>query len=232
MKKEEFINKCKEKGLLLDIDKLNKLDEYASFLVEYNQKINLTSILDYEEILDKHFYDSLLLSFYKDMHGTLVDIGTGAGFPGVVLKICYEDLKVILVEPIKKRCIFLNELINKLELKNIEVINDRGENYSLKHREEYDFVTARAVTNLPNLIEVSGALVKTNGYFIALRGNIGNEEISDAKKAIKVMGFEIESINEDYLFDGSKRIISFMKKVKESPIKYPRQYSIIKQNPL
>ena len=232
MKKEEFINKCHENGLDISNKQMELLDEYASFLVEYNQKINLTSIIEYEDILDKHFYDSLLLSFHKKMEGTFVDIGTGAGFPGVVLKICYPELEVILVEPIKKRCIFLEELINKLNLKNIKIINDRGENYSLKNREKYDFVSARAVSNLNILIEVSGALVKENGYFIALRGINGIEEINDSKKAINNMGFEIENIYEDELFDKSKRIISFFKKVKKSPIKYPRQYSIIKQNPL
>lgn len=232
MNKEEFINKLKERNLLLTDKQIKQLDDYASFLVEYNQKINLTGIVEYEEILEKHFYDSLLLSFHKEMKGTLVDVGTGAGFPGVVLKICYPDLKVILLEPLKKRCIFLEELIKKLGIKDIEVNNIRGEDFSIENREEYDFVTARAVANLPILLEVSSALVKENGYFIALRGLNGMEELTNSKNAYEKMGLELENIYSEELSDGSKRIISFLKKVKKSPIKYPRKYSIIKQKPL
>ena len=232
MTKEEFLKTINNRGLVLEKEQIDQLDVYASFLKEYNEKINLTAIVDYEEVLDKHFYDSLLLSFSKEMKGSLVDVGTGAGFPGVVLKICYPKLKVILVEPIKKRCVFLEELIEKLQLKDIEVVNQRGEDYSLMHRETYDFVTARAVSNLNMLIEVCGAMVKKDGYFIALRGLNGQNEIDEAKKAIKTMGFEIEETKEESLFEGSKRIISYFKKVSATAQKFPRKYSIIKQKPL
>lgn len=230
MRKEEFINKCKENGLEITTEMMNKFDTYASFLVEYNEKINLTAITEYEDILEKHFYDSLLLSFNNNIHGTLADIGTGAGFPGVVLKIAYPDLKVILIEPLKKRCVFLEELINKLELKDIKIINERSED--LKIREQYNYVTARAVTNLSNLIEISGALVKVNGYFIALRGSSGIEEIENSQKAIKEMGFEVEKTDIFHLTDESKRVISFFIKKAKTDKKYPRKYSIIKQRPL
>ena len=232
MTKEEFINICKDRGLSLNDTQTRQLDEYASFLKEYNQKINLTAICEYEDVLDKHFYDSLLLSFNKLVEGSLVDVGTGAGFPGVVLKICYPNLSVKLVEPIKKRCVFLQELINKLELKDIEVINKRGEDYALENREKFDYVTARAVSVLNILIEVCGALVKKNGYFIALRGSSGLEELKEASKAIEIMGFKEESVKQEELFDGSKRIIAYLKKVKSCEKKYPRKYSIIKQHPL
>ena len=127
---------------------------------------------------------------------------------------------------------FLESLIEKLDLKNIVVVNERGEDYSLKHREEYDYVTARAVSNLNNLIEVCGAMVKENGYFICLRGKDGRLEIKKAEKAIEIMGFEIESIKDECLFNGSNRVISYFKKSKKTPLKYPRKYSIIKQKPL
>lgn len=227
----EFKNALKDRNIILDDEMINKLNEYAYFLKEYNEKINLTAIVEYEEVLDKHFYDSLLL-VDRELKGTLVDVGTGAGFPGVVLKIVIPELKVLLVEPLHKRCVFLNELINKLDLKDIEVINERGEDYSLKHREEYDYVTARAVSNLNNLIEVCGALVKKNGYFICLRGKDGRSEIDNASKAIKTMGFEIESIKDERLFNGDSRVISYFKKMNNSPLKYPRKYNIIKKNPL
>ena len=232
MTKEEFIKKLSVQNVNLNGVQIEQLDTYASFLKEYNEKINLTAICEYEEVLDKHFYDSLLLSFNKEIKGSLVDVGTGAGFPGIVLKIVYPDLKVILIEPLKKRCVFLNELIEKLGLKDIEVINSRGEDFSLTNREKYDFVTARAVSNLNMLIEICGAMVKIGGYFIALRGLNGKEEIENASLAIKKMGFEVENINEFELNDGSKRIIAYLKKIGPTPKILPRNYSIIKRKPL
>ena len=232
MTKEEFIKKLSVQNVNLNGVQIEQLDTYASFLKEYNEKINLTAICEYEEVLDKHFYDSLLLSFNKEIKGSLVDVGTGAGFPGVVLKIVYPDLKVILIEPLKKRCVFLNELIEKLGLKDIEVINSRGEDFSLINREKYDFVTARAVSNLNMLIEICGAMVQIGGYFIALRGLNGKEEIENASLAIKKMGFDIENINEFELNDGSKRIIAYLKKIGPTPKILPRNYSIIKRKPL
>ncbi len=232
MKREEFYELVKNRGLELNERQRKQLDEYASFLAEYNEKINLTAITEYEEVLEKHFYDSLLPFLGRKMEGTLADVGTGAGFPGVVLKICYPDLHVILIEPLKKRCVFLEELIERLGLKDIDVLNERGEDHSLSHREAYDLVTARAVSNLNALIEVCGAMVKENGYFIALRGSSGEEEIKEAEKAIETMGFEIEKVREEGLPDGSKRVIGDLKKVRKTPKKYPRKYSIIKQKRL
>ena len=228
---QDFKNSLSKRNIELTDKMIEQLNIYAEYLKEYNEKINLTAISEYEEVLDKHFYDSLLLVDRK-LEGSLVDVGTGAGFPGVVLKIVIPELKVILVEPIKKRCVFLESLIEKLDLKNIVVVNERGEDYSLKHREEYDYVTARAVSNLNNLIEVCGAMVKENGYFICLRGKDGRLEIKGAEKAIEIMGFEIESIKDECLFDGSNRVISYFKKSKKTPLKYPRKYSIIKQHAL
>lgn len=231
MKQNEFIEKLKERNITLNENQLKLFDVYAEYLKEYNEKINLTAITEYEEVLEKHFYDSLLL-IDRNLEGTLVDVGTGAGFPGVVLKIALPSLEVVLIEPIKKRCVFLESLIEKLQLKDIVVINERAEDYSLKAREKYDYVTARAVSNLNTLIEVCGAMVKKNGYFIALRGKEGKQELKQANSAIKLMGFEIENINEEYLTDNSLRIISYLKKIKETPNKYPRKYSIIKQHTL
>ena len=221
----------KDKLKLSDIQ-VKQFDEYAKFLIEYNKKVNLTAITDYEEIIEKHFYDSLIMTLHKDIKGTLVDVGSGAGFPGVVLKIYYPDLKVVLIEPRGKRCDFLNEIIKKLELKDIEVINERGEDFSKDNREKYDYVTARAVSNLNALIEVCGAMVKVNGYFIALRGKDGIEELKNAQYAFKTMGFKEEDTYKDYLSDGSMRITSFVKKVERTNKKFPRKYSIIKGNPL
>lgn len=227
----DFIKELEKRNIILSDHMLEQLETYASYLKEYNEKINLTAITEHDEVFNKHFYDSLLLMDRK-LTGTLVDVGSGAGFPGVVLKIANPDLKVILIEPIKKRCIFLESLIEKLGLKDIEVINDRGEDYSIKHREEYDYVTARAVTNLNALIEICGAMVKVKGYFIALRGKDGLEELENADKAIKTMGFKMEVTYEQNLFDGSTRVISYLYKERKTEVKYPRKYSIIKARTL
>lgn len=231
MTKTEFIKALNDRGITLTEKMINQLDVYAGYLKEYNEKINLTAIVEYEDVLDKHFYDSLLCADRK-LEGSLADIGTGAGFPGVVLKIVFPDLKVTLIEPLNKRCVFLNSLIEKLELKGIEVLNVRGEDYSINNREKFDYVTARAVSNLNNLIEVCGALVKKNGYFICLRGMNGKEEIENASNAIKTMGFTVESIKDESLFNGDQRVISYFKKTATTPNKYPRKYSIIKKQPL
>ena len=226
-----FQKALQERNIILTDKMCEQLDLYARYLKEYNEKVNLTAITDYEDVLDKHFYDSLLL-YDRKLEGSLVDVGTGAGFPGVVLKIVIPDLKVILLEPIGKRCTFLRSLIEKLGLKDIEVIQERGEDHSLNHRESYDYVTARAVSNLNSLIEVCGAMVRKEGYFICLRGKDGLEELKTASKAIEKMGFLIESTKEEKLMNGDARVISYLKKVKETPLKYPRKYNIIKKNPI
>ena len=229
MKFSEFEEALKKRDIHLDDRMKDQLDAYAAYLKEYNEKINLTAITEYEEVLDKHFYDSLLAA-KGPLKGTLADVGTGAGFPGVVLKIVFPELHVVLIEPLHKRCVFLESLIEKLGLQGIEVVNARGEDHSLKHREAYDYVTARAVSNLNALIEVCGAMVKKEGSFICLRGKDGIEEINNASKAISLMGFEVSFIDEEALFNGDKRIISYFRKVKTTPLKYPRKYNIIKKS--
>ena len=223
--------KLQDRNIMLTPLMQAQLDDYAHYLKEYNEKINLTAITEYEEILDKHFYDSLLAAT-EPLSGTLVDVGTGAGFPGVVLKIVFPELKVILVEPLQKRCIFLESLIDRLQLQDIEVARDRGEEYSLKHREEYDYVTARAVTSLDKLIEICGAMVKKDGCFICMRGKDGMQEITEAKKAIETMGFEVTGIHQEELMGQEQRVIAYFTKIRNTPLKYPRKYNIIKKDPI
>ncbi len=220
-----------KRGIVLDGSQKDRLERYAFFLKEYNEKVNLTAITEFEDVLDKHFYDSILAA-RGDMKGTLADVGTGAGFPGAVLKIVFPDLKVILIEPMQKRCTFLKLLIQELGLEGIEVVCERGEDHSLKHREEYDYVTARAVTNLNALIEICGAMVKKDACFICMRGKDGRKEIQDAGKAIGTMGFEIETVEDGQLLNGDRRTIAYLKKVRTTPLKYPRKYNIIKKSPL
>ncbi|MBR4461117.1 MAG: 16S rRNA (guanine(527)-N(7))-methyltransferase RsmG [Erysipelotrichaceae bacterium] len=228
---KELEERLKERGIVLTPRMAEQLDCYAVFLKEYNEKVNLTAITDYDEIIDKHFYDSLLAAD-GNMSGTLVDVGTGAGFPGVVLKIVFPDLHVILLEPLLKRCVFLELLIEKLELQGIEVVRVRGEEYSLAHREEYDYVTARAVTGMNKLIEICGAMVRMNGYFIAMRGKDGVTELEEASKAITAMGFEQKALREEELGGHEQRVIAYLQKIRKTPLKYPRKYNIMKKEPL
>lgn len=228
---EELGKRLQDRGIVLTPEMAEQLDAYALFLQEYNEKINLTAITDYEEIIDKHFYDSCLAAD-KDLAGTLVDVGSGAGFPGVVLKIVFPELKVILLEPLLKRCVFLEELIGRLQLQGIEVVRGRGEEYSLQHREEYDYVTARAVTNMNQLIEICGAMVKVNGCFIAMRGKDGITELKEAGKAITTMGFVQKSLREEELGGHDRRVIAYLTKIRKTPLKYPRKYNIMKKEPL
>ncbi len=228
---KELQERMQERGIILSSEMAKQLDAYALFLQEYNEKINLTAITDYEEIIDKHFYDSLLAAD-KELSGTLVDVGTGAGFPGVVLKIAFPELKVILLEPLLKRCVFLEELIGKLGLQGIEVVRGRGEEYSLQHREAYDYVTARAVTNMNKLIEICGAMVKIGGSFIAMRGKDGITELAEARKAIALMGFEQKTLREEELGGHDQRLIACLVKIRKPPFKYPRTCNIMRKEPL
>ena len=184
MKYEEFFKELEKHEIVLSSYQQNQFKKYEELLKEENEKINLTSITKQEEIVDKHFYDSALFLFYKKIEGSLVDVGTGAGFPGVVVKIINPTIKLVLLEPIKKRCLFLEKLVKELDLKDVEIVNQRAEDYSIIYRSKYDFVTARAVANLNELIEVSGAMVKKDGFFICLRGKDGRQEIDNAKTFI------------------------------------------------
>ena len=183
MNKEEFIKYTKELGIELTKEQLNQLDKFYKLLIEWNNKINLTRIVGEEEVYLKHFYDSLTIAKVLDLKEkkTLCDVGTGAGFPGVVLKIVYPNLKVTLVDSLLKRVNYLNEIIKELELTDIEAIHVRGEDF----RGNFDVVTSRAVANIEKLIKYTMHLIDNNWVFIALKGNIDNELIDSVKQKIE-----------------------------------------------
>lgn len=214
---------------------LDSLYIYYETLVETSKVINLTTIVELEEAYIKHFYDSLLLSKTIDLtqNLTLADVGTGAGFPGLVLKIVYPNLNVTLIEPITKRCKFLQNVIDKLQLKGIEVINGRAEDVIKNHRESFDIVTARAVASLNILAEICVPFVKINGVFIALKGASYQEEIDSAGLAFNKLKAKYSL---KYVFELPKnmgeRAIILYKKIENTPNIYPRIYAKIKKNPL
>lgn len=221
---------------LVDLTKLQKeqLNNYYLLLKEKSQVMNLTTITDEQEVYIKHFYDSILaLKNHQITTSKLLDVGSGAGFPGVVLKIIYPNLDVVLLEPTKKRCDFLEEVVNKLGLKKIEIINERAENYIIKNRDCFDFVVARAVASLNILTELCLGFVKINGYFIAMKATNYQEELENATNAILKMGGKLEQINVFELPDNyGSRVLLNIKKQKSTPLEYPRTYAKIKKKPL
>lgn len=229
MKINEFVDALKQINIQVTDKQLELLDKYASFLIEYNNHTNLTAIKDIEGIYLKHFYDSILVSKYfnfSNVHN-LIDIGTGAGFPGVVLKIFYPNIDVTLLDSNNKKTKFLNELIERLQLENITVINDRSENYVKNNRHKFDLVIARAVSELRIICELCLPLTRINGHFIAMKANYQNE-MSSINNLTKILNSEIENIYETKLpVENSLRSFIIFKVNKEIDIKYPRMYDQI-----
>ncbi len=234
MNKQVFIEKVGELGINLTEEQLVQLETYCNFLLEYNSHTNLTAIKEEEQVYLKHFYDSLTFVKAIDITNfyTLLDIGTGAGFPGMVLKIVFPELEVTLLDSNNKKINFLQELSNKLGLKKVNFYHGRAEDFCVKNRENYDIVTARAVTNMTALSELCLPLVKINGYFIALKGS-NQEELNDSQNAIKILGGCVEdTINFELPYDGGERNIVKIKKQKNTPKEYPRRYDKIVKKPL
>ena len=231
---EEFINETKKLGIDVTGEQLEKLEIYCNFLLEYNTHTNLTAIKNREEVYLKHFYDSLTLVKSIDLTSieNLLDIGTGAGFPGIVLKIFFPNLQIYLVDSNNKKTKFLNELKNKLNVDKVEVINNRIENITSRFINSIDVVTARAVTNLPVLVELALPLVKVNKYFIAMKGN-AQEELENSEYAIAYLGGKIEDVKEfDLPHDAGKRMLITIQKTQKSELNKLRPYEKIVKKPL
>ena len=230
---DSFIEELEKIGIKLDEKKLSQLNRYFELLVEYNKVMNLTGITEKNEVYLKHFYDSITLVKAIDLnnYNTLCDIGTGAGFPGLVLKIVYPNLKVTLIDSLQKRINFLNIVIDELKISNIETIHSRIEEYGCNNREKYDIVTARAVASTNVLLEYSIPIVKQNGYFIPMKGKIDNEPSFD--NAMKKLGCTMEDKIEFLLpYENSCRTLIKFKKDIITNKKYPRKFSEIKKFPL
>lgn len=232
MNKETFIIEVKKLGLSLEEHTLNKLDKYYQILKEENQKYNLTRIINEEEVYLKHFYDSLTIIKIVDLtNQSICDLGSGAGFPGLVLAICYPNASITLIEANTKKCNFLNLVKEKLNLTNVTILNTRTEEYSKTNREKYDIVTARAVAPLKHLLEYGIPLVKINGHFIAMKANTEKEEINITNYYNKLDIKESTRVVFNLPFEESIRTIIKYQKLKETNTKYPRRYSeIIKKD--
>ncbi len=233
MNKDLFIKELEKIGIEPTSIQLKQLEVYMKFLIEYNSHTNLTAIKEPEDIYLKHFYDSLVIARYHIFtNEKVLDIGTGPGFPGMILKIFFPNIRLTLLDSNNKKIKFLIELASKLGIENIEIICGRAEEIINKKREEYDIVTSRAVSNLTTLSELSLPFVKIGGYFIPLKGQ-NKEEIIEAEDAIEILGGILENeYNYELPIEKSKRTIIVIKKINNSPSKYPRQYGKIVKNPL
>ena len=231
MNKNEFINALKELNIKITPLQLEKLETYYNLLIEENKKYNLTAITKKEDVYLKHFYDSLTLNKIINLSNQyLCDIGTGAGFPGIVLKIIFPNLKITLLDSTEKKCKFLNLVISELNLNNIDIINERAEIYSKTTREKYDIVTSRAVAPLKHLLEYSISLVKVNGYYIAMKGDISKDIIGIDTYETKLGIKEESRLSFKLPKENSLRTLIKYKKMTKTSTKYPRKYTEIKKN--
>ena len=221
--------------IMLSEEQLQKFYKYMKLLLEWNEKINLTAIIEPKEIILKHFIDSLSIIKYIKNKNSLVDVGTGAGFPGIPIKIVLPEIKVILIDSLNKRITFLNEVISQLDLKYIEAVHSRVEDFARnkEYREKFDVATARAVAQLPIILEYLIPLTKVKGNIICMKGNKIDEEIKKSKKAISVLGGNLEKIDNFYLPDADiERNIIIVNKVEKTSSKYPRKAGIPSKNPI
>ena len=232
---EKIVPLCAEFGLELDKTAIDRLNLYGNLLLEWNEKINLTAITEPEDVLYKHFYDSLL--FFKavkvEKNAKIIDVGTGAGFPGMVLKIARPDINLTLLDGLNKRLIFLADVLEKLNL-TAELVHSRAEEggKNQKYREQFDFSCARAVANLPVLSEYCIPFVKKGGYFVALKGATAKEEAESAQNAYKILGCEKPTVICETLTGNEQRAFVIAKKISQTSTKYPRHGNKITKSAL
>ena len=228
--KKRLILAAMEYGI--DIEPIaDKLDQYAQILVEYNKKVNLTAIIEPIDIENKHFLDSLFFAALPEVKGSLVDVGTGAGFPGIVAKLFKPDIELTLMEPTGKRVTFLKYACEELGIK-ANIAQERAEEAGHKfYRESFDVATARAVASLPTLAEYCLPLVKENGLFIAMKSE-STEEIASSEQAFEILGGKFISVEKRSLPDGAARSLIIVKKISQTSTLYPRNGGRIAKKPL
>lgn len=229
--------KVKELSIVLNDKQIQQFEQYYNILVEWNKVMNLTAITEYEEVVEKHFLDSLTIvnAIHVEKIETLIDVGTGAGFPGIPLKIAFPHLKVTLLDSLNKRIKFLNEAIDLLELNDIKAIHGRAEDYAkqAEYREQYDICVSRAVANLATLSEYCLPYVKVDGLFVPYKSGEIDEELKSSEKAVSILGGKVEEVVK-FQLPGTDIGRSFVKihKIKETKKKYPRKAGMPTKEPL
>lgn len=237
MNEQLFIQSLKEHGMELNETQTAQFRKYFETLVEWNEKMNLTAITDLEGVYLKHFYDSVSAAFYYDFTKieSLCDVGAGAGFPSIPLKICYPHLKVTIVDSLNKRITFLNHLSEQLNLTDCHFVHARAEEFGQHpaYREHFDAVTARAVARLNVLSEYCLPLVKVGGHFLALKAAAADEEYQEAEKAVKILGAALKEQFDYHLpIENSERTLFVFEKIKHTPKKYPRKSGVPNKSPI
>ncbi|MCI6664982.1 MAG: 16S rRNA (guanine(527)-N(7))-methyltransferase RsmG [Lachnospiraceae bacterium] len=238
----KLVNICNKINIEISDDQINCFEKYYELLIEKNKVMNLTAITDKEDVIVKHFIDSIALIPYLTDKGIninnklkIIDIGTGAGFPGLPLKIMMPDVKFTLLDSLNKRVSFLNEVIDELKLKDIEALHGRAEDYASdnKYREKYDICVSRAVANLSTLSEYCIPFVKEDGFFISYKAGESEEEINNSKNAIKILGGKINKV-EEFVLPGTdvSRVFVFIRKLELTDKKYPRKAGVPAKKPL
>jgi len=235
------MNQLKEDALQFGVElnekQLSQFQKYYEMLIEWNEKINLTAITEFEEVLKKHFLDSISIGrlISQNEEVSILDIGTGAGFPGIPIKIAFPCVKVTLLDSLNKRVNFLNEVIKELSLEGISALHGRAEDFAKKKemREQFDFCVSRAVANLSSLTEFCLPYVKVGGCFVSYKSEKAKEELETAQNAISILGGNNVKTDE-FLLPGTdfKRTFIIIKKVKETPAKYPRKAGTPIKQPL
>lgn len=223
-----FKDELAKNNIILTDQMMNQFDLYFKLIDKYNKVMDLTAVSEEDEIYDRHFYNSLTIAFnqnFNDLH--LCDVGAGAGFPSIPLKIAFPKMKLTIIDPLNKRMEFLKIVIKELDLKDVNILISRAEDACKTHKENFDVVTARAVARLNILVEVISQLVKVNGVFISMKGQKGKEELDEAKNALSICKFSL--IKETH---HEPSINYYFKKVESTPNKYPRNYGQIKKKPL
>ena len=239
IEKEKFceimIEKSNNMNFHFSVEQLEHFFEYMNLLIEWNEKMNLTAITEPEEVILKHFIDSITILKDIPNNSKLVDVGTGAGFPGIPLSIMNSTLKITLVDSLNKRLIFLQEVVDKLGLDNIEIVHARAEEFgqNKKYREKFDIATSRAVANLSTLSEYLIPLVKVDGKVISMKASEAQEEINQAQKAIDILGGKIEEVKEFNLPQSDLgRTVIIIRKERQTPSKYPRKPGTPSKEPI
>lgn len=237
MDEQMFLKELEKHGIQLNDQQLRQFQMYYEMLIEWNKKMNLTAIVEKEEVYLKHFFDSITLSFFFDLRHvqSICDVGAGAGFPSIPLKICFPHLNITIVDSLKKRITFLQSLTSNLELDGVQLVHGRAEDFGQQkaYRENFDLITARAVARLVVLNEYCLPLTKVGGSFISLKGPQIEEELNEAKKSIKLLGGELVKHHKFYLpIEQSERSIVIMDKVHPTKKKYPRKAGLPAKSPL
>ena len=233
---EGFERGLAELGIALSEEQKTQFLQYYALLVEWNSFMNLTAITEFDQVITKHFLDSLSLVKVCDVAqaGRILDVGTGAGFPGIPLKIAFPEVEVVLLDSLNKRVKFLNEVIGQLGLSKITAIHGRAEDFARQkeYREQFDLVVSRAVANLSSLSEYCLPYVKVGGYFVSLKGPDVEEEIKESKNAIATMGGKVEKVLQFTLPDESGRSIVLIKKISQTPPQFPRTAAKMAKKPI